>query len=46
MPIATRRLTILGSAVLGGNVAAFVLAAWLGGPAAVIRQITLLCNLG
>ncbi len=46
MPGATQRLTVLGGVVLGSNMAAFVFAAWLGGPTAVIRQITLLYNLG
>jgi hypothetical protein len=46
MPIRARRLTVLGSVVAVGNLAAFALAAWLAGPAAVLRQITLLCNLG
>ena len=45
MPAATRRLTVLSGAMLGGNVGALVLAYWLGGPAGVVRQVALLCNL-
>ena len=45
MSAAGRRLTVLGGALLGGNVRALMLAYWLGGPAGVLRQVALLCNL-
>lgn len=45
MGVAARRLTLLGGALLGGNAGVLVLAYWLGGPAGVVRQVALLCNL-
>ncbi len=45
MGVATRRLTLLGGTLLGGNLGVLVLAYWLGGPAGVARQIAILCNL-
>lgn len=45
MLAATLRLTVLGAALIGGNLSALVLAYWLGGPASVARQIALLCKL-
>lgn len=45
MGVATRRLTLLGGALLGGNLGVLVLAYWLGGPAGVARQVAILCRL-
>ncbi len=45
MGAATRRLTLLGGALLGGNAGVLLLAYWLGGPAGLVHQVALLCNL-
>ena len=40
-----RCLSVLGGALIGGNVGTLVLAYWLGGPAGVVRQVALICHL-
>lgn len=45
MGAATRRLTLLGGALLGGNAGVLLLAYWLGGPAGVVRQVAIICRL-
>lgn len=42
---ATRRLTLLGGTLLGGNLGVLMVAYWLGGPAGVVRQVAIICRL-
>lgn len=45
MAPALRRLSVLGGTLIAGNLGVLVLAYWLGGPAGVVRQIAVLCDL-